>query len=294
MSASHARARRLDGLTTGLSLAIAGAGVVGTFVVAVATPVNVIGALWALAYSTGAARWAGAELQRAATIQESLDVALFDLPWNSVLVGEPVGAPEISRLNARYRGRDDMIYNYYEIRDFPPPYDVLACQMMNLGWGARVRRRFAQVLLTLVICWAGAGVLVGALTAVTVAHLLLTWYVPSLGGLMLGLDLIRRQYGVVNERNRVLQLLRTTAMASTQADHPHTDEHLRALARQVQDAIFLTRVSCPRVPDWFFFQRRKSDRLDFAADMDELGLVIARRGRSTARPTREDAGHEQA
>lgn len=277
MSASHARARRLDSISTALSLAIAGAGIVGTFVMPIANAVTAVGGLWALAYAMGLSRFTDAELKRAATIQEMFDVQLYGLPWNSILAGDPLRASEISGLSARYRGRDDMIENYYEIADsLRPPFDVLACQMMNLGWGARVRRRFARLILVFVGGWTVAGVVIGAVAHVTVAQLVLTWYIPSLAALMLGLDIHRRQSLVVNERQRVLQQLRSSLESLARKTHLVSDDEIQALARHVQDVIFLTRVSCPRVPDWFFFSRRPSDRVDFAADMHELQSLLAR------------------
>jgi hypothetical protein len=34
----------------------------------------------------------------------------------------------------------------YEVTALPRPLDVLACQIQSLGWGARVRQRYAAVL----------------------------------------------------------------------------------------------------------------------------------------------------
>jgi predicted pore-forming effector associated with SMODS systems len=271
MSASHWRAQRLDTASTAVSIIIAALGVMGTFVPAVSMQVTAIGAVWALTYSTGLATWTGAELRRAAKIQEEFDVRLFRIAWNDVLAGDRIEPPEINQLSARFRGRTDIILDYYEIPDLHPPYDIIACQMMSLGWGARVRRRFAQAILVLLFTWLAAGIVLGVFADVTIGRLLLGWYVPSLGGLMLGLDMFRRQRGVVDERQRVLQLLRRRVAAMLeQSPGPDIEQSLLTLARQVQDSIFLTRVACPRVPDWFFLRFRATDSADFAADMDEL------------------------
>jgi hypothetical protein len=276
MSASHGRAQRLDVASTALSVLVAASGLVATFVADVATPVTAIGALWALAYSTGLGTWTDAELRRAARIQEMFDIRLYGLGWNPVVAGEAVSAPEVSRLSSRFHGRDDMIRDYYEIPDFPNPYDILACQMMNLGWGARVRLRFAYSILAVILAWSVACAVIGAIADLTVAKLLLELYVPSLGGLMLGLDMFRRQREVVEERERVLQHLRKrVAAAAREPRSIAVEDRLRSLARQVQDAIFLTRISCPRVPNWFFLRFRTTDRIDFVADMEELQSMIS-------------------
>jgi hypothetical protein len=278
MSASHVRAQRLDATTTVISILVAASGIVGTLVASAAMPITVVGGLWALAYSTGFASWTGSELSRAATIQEMFDARLFSLPWNAVVAGEEVHASEVSRLSKRYRGREDMIVDYYEIpRTLVRPYDVMACQMQNLGWGGRVRRRFAFTILVCLCIWCAAGIVVGGLAGVTVAQLVLSWYVPSLGGLMLGLDMFRKQYATVTERHRVLRLVQTAVASSAQQPILDVIDGLLVLARQVQDAIYLTRVSTPRVPDWFFLRFRASDRIDFQAAVDELEQVLWRR-----------------
>jgi hypothetical protein len=275
MSVSHARVRRLDSVSTSVSIVVALSGLVGTFVNAAATPITIVGALWALIYSTGLGTWTGNELVRAATLQEMLDVRLFSLPWNTVLAADQVGAQEISRLSKRYEGRDDMIRDYYEIPDLPRPYDILACQQQNLGWGARVRRRYAYSILVLVWLWTCTGVAIGALADLTIGDVLLSWYVPSLGALMLGLDIFRAQRDVAAERHRVLDLVRTAVATHAHATTtPVIMTELLVLARQAQDAIFLTRRHTPRVPDWFFLRFRTSDRTDFQAAMEELDRML--------------------
>ncbi|MGI5164283.1 S-4TM family putative pore-forming effector [Spirillospora sp. CA-253888] len=272
MAVSHARVQLLENLRMLVSVLVATAGLVATFVSSIAPTVTVIGVLWALAYTAGLAGWAGRELKRAALLQEGFDVRLFELPWNSTLAGEQVNPQEVSRLAARYQGGDGPIRDYYEIPHLPSPYDVLACQLQNLGWGARVRRRYADVLVGALVCWVVAGVVTGALTQVTLGQLLTRWYIPALGALLLGLEVARGQRTVAAERERVLTLVRSRiAQGGPDAD-------LLVLARQVQDVLLLTRYRVPRVPDWFFAQFKSADRRDFQAAMDDLVATLQARG----------------
>ncbi len=275
MSVSHKHARHLDAVSTLVSVVVAGSGFVATLVPAAATSITLVGALWALIYSAGLATWTGSELIRGATLQEMFDTQLFAIAWNHVIAPEPLGAHEISRLSKRYRGREDMVENYYEIPDLPRPFDVLACQLQNLGWGARVHLRYAYSVLALVWLWGIAGVAVGALAGLTIAQVLLSWYVPSLGAIMLGLDIFRNQRDVSVARQRVLRVVRR-AIATT-AHAPMTAaamSELTVLARQTQDAIYLTRRHTPRVPDWYFLRFRSSDAIDFRAEMDDLSRAL--------------------
>lgn len=280
VSVSHRRVQRLDAISMAVSIFAAVSGLVGTFVEPrVATPATIVGALWALAYSTGLATWTGNELKRAATLQEMFDVRLFSIPWNTVIAPEPLRPQEVSALSKRFRGREDMVSDYYEIPDLPRPYDVLACQQQNLGWGSRIRRRYCYSILVAVCGWSLAGVTIGGLADLKVADVLLNWYVPSLGALMLGVDIFRAQREVADRRDHVLGILRArvaaaAAEARTQDSTPSAEDNLVPLARQVQDVLFLTRQDAPRVPDWFFLRFRANDRMDFRAAMDELELML--------------------
>jgi hypothetical protein len=276
MSASHVRARRLDALTAGLSLVIALAGMASTVVTSITSVVTAVGAIWAFGNAVGVARLAEVELRRAVVIQEMFDRSLFGIPWNTVLAGNPVGAPEISRLSARYRGHDDMVHHYYEARALPAPLDVLTCQIVNLGWGARVRRRLVRIVAAVLTAWSAAGLLLGVLTDMSIGQILLRWYVPSLSGVMLGLDVIRCQVQAVRERSRLrgcAQKAMADLVAASHGVGPVTDD-LSRVVQQLQDAIFIVRTRCPRVPDWIFMRSRARDRADFGADVDAMERVL--------------------
>lgn len=282
ISASHKRAQHLASGGTTVSIVVAATGFIGIFTKFGVTSVTIVGALWALLYSTGLTSWANKERERAAKLQEMFDVELFSLGWNPLLAGEQIGAHEVNRLSQQYRGRLDMVLDYYEIPDLPRPFDVLACQQQNLGWGARVHRRYAFTVLACVCAWSAAGLVLGSLASLTVTEVLLRWYIPSLGALMLGLSIFRQQNDVTRERQRVLGLLtsRIDAVVANSVT-PAVAADLLQLARQIQDAIFLARHSASRVPDWFFLRYRANDRADFRAAMDELERRVGGSRRST-------------
>ncbi|MDG4802672.1 S-4TM family putative pore-forming effector [Micromonospora sp. WMMD980] len=272
MSVCHSRAQRLDALRTSVSVVIAGAGAVVAFIGVSATAVTALGALWAVVNAFGLATWSRGQLRRAATIQEMFDVDLFGLPWNEVAAGKRVTAPEISRLDRAFRGTERYLRDYYEIPELPAPYDVLACQQQSLGWGARLRRRYAYTVLAAVAAWAATGVVYGVLAGLTVAHLLLAWFVPSLGALLLGVEIYRGQRDVAVERDRATAVLHDHITSAIRDPSAATD--LLGLARQVQDLLFRTRCGQPRVPDWFFRRFHAADRVDFQSTMTGLDHLL--------------------
>jgi len=272
MSTSHARAQRLEALRLYLSAAIAVLGLFATLFSAIATVVTIIGGLWALIHSIGLLSWTRKEVERAALLQEMFDVQLFRLPWNAVLAGDPLAPEEVSKMARGFRGRENEIRDYYEVPDLPRPFDVLACQEQNLSWGARIRQRYAFAVLMLVILWSAAGVLLGSLLGVEVADLVLRFYVPSLGALMMGLEIYHAQQLTAVTRLRILPVVHgqiTQAMT-----HSGTHRDLMIFARQVQDVIFQTRTAHTRVPNYFFLRYRLQDRLDFQQSMRELSQLV--------------------
>jgi hypothetical protein len=290
MSVCHARAQQLDNLRMVLSILIGVAGAVVAITGVSSTVVTAIGALWALANAVGLGAWSRGQLGRAAVLQEMFDVRLFGLSWNGVATGDEVSAAEVSRLHRAYRGDETYLRDYYEVPHLPAPYDVLACQQQNLGWGARIRRRYAHVVLGGTALWAVLGVVFGVTAGLTVSQLLLQWYVPSLGALLLGLEIYRSQRDVATERERALAVVQARITATIELCGEAATAELLVLARQVQDLIFRSRLRQARVPDWFFRRFHLADRHDFQAAMSTLthqlqgaGLVApAGTGRSAA------------
>ncbi|MGB2567644.1 S-4TM family putative pore-forming effector [Micromonospora citrea] len=277
MSVCHARAQRLDGLRMYLSIAVCVAGAVVAFTGVSATAVTAVGALWAVANAVGLASWSNGQIRRAATLQEMFDVDLFGLPWNTVAAGERIGPHEVSRLDRRYRGGEVYLRDYYEIPDLPAPYDVLACQQQNLGWGARLRRRYAYTVLGGVAAWVSVGVVFGVVAELTVAQLLLQWFVPSLGALLLGLEIYRGQRDVAVDRDRAMSILQDRITSAVRRPHdPAAEAELLTLARQVQDLILHSRRGQARVPDWFFRRFHAADRVDFQSTMASLAELLNR------------------
>lgn len=281
MTVAHRNVQRLEGGRILASILVAMTSILAAAVPAMTATVAAVGAGWALLQGLGIAVWIQRGLARAATVQELFDVTLFGIEWNLVAAGSPPPPAEISSLARRYRGPEDLIGGYYEIhsvRDLPWPRDVLACQIQNLHWGARIRRRFAGSVLAVLIGWPLAGVLVGVCLRMPIDRLLVIWFVPALGVLLAASDLYRRQRDTTATRARVLALVTGRLQSNHQQSSPAAD--LAVLARQVQDVLFATRRTQARVPDWFFLHFRPRDRVDFQREVADLA-----RPAGTGQPT---------
>ncbi len=237
MTSAHNQVQRLEAVRLAISVLVALTSVFAAARPGLATVVAALGAGWALFNGLGVSAWIQGGTARAALLQELFDVTLFRMEWNAIAAGDPPSAAEVSRFARRYRGPDDVIVDYYEIRDFqdlPAPFDVLACQVQNLHWGTRIRRRFAGLVLALVIGWPLTGMIVGVLLRTPVDQLLLIWFLPALGALLMASELYRRQRDAAASRTRVLGLVQRRI--ADRLTRPGPPDDLLVLARQVQDS----------------------------------------------------------
>ncbi|WP_432193091.1 S-4TM family putative pore-forming effector [Streptomyces sp. bgisy027] len=269
VAAAHLRNQRAQTLSLSVSIALAVAGLLTGSGSRYGTVITLGGTLWAALYMGVMAPWAERYLRIAATLQEMFDVDVLGLPWNNVAVGNRIGDDEVSRLSRRFRGGEDRLRGYYLVVDAAAPYDVLFCLEQNLAWGSRIRLRFAQLMLGVLVLWSTAGVLVTLASGATVSRLVAGWFVPSLGLLLLCLEMYRTQMASIQERLRVLGLVRAVIDDPT-SPVIATPATLTRFARQVQDTLYQMRRLQPRLPTWYFRRYHDQDKEDFQVRMQEL------------------------
>jgi hypothetical protein len=148
---------------------------------------------------------------------------------------------------------------------------VFICQEQNLGWDARLRRRWARLLLGAVIAWTLLGVLVGYLADLTVAETVARWYLPAAAALLLGIDSYRTQRDIAAERERIIPLIQTEIdRAQPPPLRAGEQQRLCKTAREIQDVILATRKQAVRVPEWFYARFRQADEQDFQTNANQL------------------------
>ncbi|WBB94467.1 S-4TM family putative pore-forming effector [Verrucosispora sp. WMMC514] len=269
IAVAHLYNQRAQALSIGVSIALAVGGLLTGPGSRYGAAVALIGAIWAAVYKGVMAPWSERYLRIAATLQEMFDADLLGLPWNRVAIGDRIGHDEVSRLSRRFRGDEDRLGGYYLVASAAAPYDLLFCLEQNLAWGSRVRFRFAQMMLGVLVLWSATGVLLTLAAGATVSRLVVGWFVPSLGLLLLCLDMYRTQMASIRERLRVLGLVRAVI------DDPSspviaTPAALTFFARQVQDTLYHMRQLQPRLPVWYFQRYHDQDKSDFQIRMQEL------------------------
>lgn len=269
-SVLYRRAQRIEAARATVCLLLAGAGAVAAFTTGSAATIAFLGGAWALVMVAGMVPWTRQLNKRAAAFQELFDVELFGLTWNATAAGPKPTPYERNRVARGFpASRVGRLRNWYvDTAGVPYPYDVLLCQQQNLGWDARLRRRWAHTLMSLIVLWAATGLAVGYLGGLTVSEVLLSWFVPSLGALVLGFESYRGQVDLAAERERVAPLVQR---ALDRAGRPaETTRRILATAREIQDIILVTRRQPGRVPDWFYARFRDADEQDFQTSADAV------------------------
>ncbi|NEA24728.1 S-4TM family putative pore-forming effector [Actinomadura bangladeshensis] len=274
-AAVHAKALRVETSRVAISLLLAISGILAAFIRGTAPPIAIAGALWAVALAVGINPWVKGLAKNAAILQEMFDVELFGLPWNKTICGNPLAHYEYVELARKFPVRGQRLERlrdwYVNVNEIPQPYDVLFCQLQNLVWDARLRRRWARIVLTSILSWIVLGILVGYIADLSVKETLIGWYLPAMGAFLLGLDNYRGQLEISSERERVAQLVHSELDRAKRPPLSKAElRELRKSAREIQDVILVTRKHTARVPDWFYRRYRPGDESDFQASAETL------------------------
>lgn len=270
-AASHQQGQRIEALRVTVAVGLAIGGVIVTLTGHGRPAWSIIGALWfgisAFILKSAAEKTA----RQGALLQEMFDTTLFYLPWRSTVAGDPVPEPEVARLARKLprRGAKEgrILSGWYDpTGGIHHPYDVLVAQEQNLGWDARLRRRYSHCVLAAAIVWSLIGLAAGMVIAnATVTDTLLSFFVPSLAGYQIAFEIWSGQQRVATERDRLAKIVNTELRQARRGPISADDWcRLRELTRNVQDGVLSTRFDVSRVPEWFYKRYRNNDESDFA------------------------------
>ena len=270
-AASHQRGQLIEAIRVNAAVALAIAGIVVTLVGHGRSVVSIVGAAWFVISAFFLRRAAATTARHGALLQEMFDTSLFYLPWRSTVAGDPVPEPDVAQLARRLRpgcAKDQRIRaGWYDPTDgVQYPYDVLIAQEQNLGWDARLRRRYAALVVAAAVIWSALGLAAGMLIAnATIVGTLLSFFIPSLAIYQIALEIWSGQQRVSAERQRLTQEVTSELRKAQPGAITDAEWHrLREVARNIQDGIMRTRLDVSRVPEWFYRHYRNQDELDFA------------------------------
>jgi hypothetical protein len=270
-AASHQRGQLIEAIRVNAAVTLAVAGIVVTLLGHGRSVVSIMGAAWFVVSAFFLRRAAATTARQGALLQEMFDTSLFHLPWRSTVAGDLVPEPDVAQLARKLRpgcAKDQRIRaGWYDPTDgVQSPYDVLIAQEQNLGWDARLRRRYAALVVTAAVIWSGLGLVAGMLIAnATIVGTLLSFFIPSLAIYQIALEIWTGQQRVSAERQRLTQEVTAELRKAQPGAITDAEWHrVREVARNIQDGIMRTRLDVSRVPEWFYRHYRSRDELDFA------------------------------
>ena len=196
----------------------------------------------------------GRKREEAAAIQQDFDCYVLDIAWPDHLgVARPTEDRVrvlTNRAQAAGVAREGLT-DWYGPDNVPvgPVEARLHCQRVNCHWDSRLREEWIRVVWLTVAALVLAGVAVGVAMETTLLEVVLG--VAAVIRLLAWLLLEQRAQSVA--RNRMDNLHRYLSRAEADGGPTTMSE-----VRLVQAAIFEHRRSCPTVPDWYYWMRRKA------------------------------------
>jgi hypothetical protein len=182
---------------------------------------------------------------RAAATQEQFDTEVFQLPWNNLHADRP-SQHAVARAALRYKGGRDKNW-YSDTKGIHRPFDVLACQATNFGWGARMHQLWAWFLCLMAL--------------VSLVLLIVAWRALDLNGEEGLTSLVIPALGPYKELGEQIRENFYAAALKESAETKLSDLWTRGMKqeqlptledlRSVQDKALYIRQSNPYVPDWF-------------------------------------------
>lgn len=270
-AASHQRGQLTEAVRVSAACALAVAGIAVTLAGHGRPAVSIAGAAWFAVSAFFLRKAASSTARQGALLQEMFDTELFYLPWRSTVAGDEVPPPEVARLARRLpegsKKDQRILAGWYDpTGGVHYPYDVFIAQEQNLGWDARLRRRYAALVVTAAVAWSGLGLAAGMLIAnATIVSTLLSFFIPSLAIYQIALEIWAGQTRVTAERERLNHAVNAELRNAQPGPISDTERRrARKAARDIQDGILRTRLDASRVPEWFYRHYRTQDELDFA------------------------------
>lgn len=197
---------------------------------------ELVGAVLTLVSALMLTSMEASRVKQAATVQEQLDVHLFQLPWNETLVGHEVAPELINSAANEYKSGDNKIRDWYpDLGGVPYPKDALLCQRTNLMWGVRLQSTYAYTLLGVTAGYFLLGVLIGILKQESLVAYLVALLVPSLPALLEAIDIYKRH--TESAREKADLLAHVEALIKDKKRPPRLVEE----CRRVQDSIYMMR-----------------------------------------------------
>lgn len=197
-----------------------------------------------------------------AKIQELFDIGLFNLDWNSLVVGDRPDSEKIFSYSKKYKAKNnlDNLKNWYsmEISNLETNSAVVVCQRTNIWWDVSLREKLFWILLAgliiltlfiVLIFSRDTVILFSTLFSLLPLYETLGDYVKSQRASIIKIKDLKSKLESLIEKIVGGQTITTTELRTT------------------QDEIFRHRSTCLFVPDsfYFFFRDKQENEMNYSA-----------------------------
>lgn len=193
------------------------------------------------------------DCKRGARVQEQFDTEVLKLEWNQLVAGKRVDAEDVRSIATGPipEGERRRLIDWYEpvISRLSLELGRLICQRTNLAYDMRVRKKYAAILIWMVVFLFVGLALAGLWQGLTWRDLILTMGVPVLPFAAYVLREYRKQHDTI-ETLATLKSEQEKMWDKALAGASAAD--LTVMSRALQDAIYRHRASNPLVFDWLY------------------------------------------
>lgn len=188
--------------------------------------------------------------KKGAKIQENFDTFVFNLSWNSVLIGSKESEEDIVELSSKCQSNISELENWYTGLEAPDEnVNVLIAQRTNICWTAKQKKHFKNILLIILIILIVSFITIAFIFNFTVVDFFITMIFP---GITLFTYLIKN-YLELREQEDELERLSNYIETLIVQNNPTTKD-----LRNVQDAIFIyVRLPNHIVPDFLYNKSKR-------------------------------------
>lgn len=208
-------------------------------------------------------------LRRAARIAEQFDCDVLQLPWNAFIADKKLDHEDIAAAADAYPRNakaQSVLRDWYPsaVKRAPLHIARIICQLANLRYDAKLRRRYAMFLCVFPVLVAIAAVVAWSSLGLTFQDVVLSVFAPATPATIWALREVLRHSDAAAAQERI-----KNAVDAVWAGVKTLDVAAATLkAREFQDAIFLRRVSSPLIfPIVYHLLRDKmEDQMNKGAD----------------------------
>lgn len=207
-----------------------------------------------------------------ARTQELFDSELLELEWNMFRAETKPDSEDLLQAASKFKKRSgmDRLRDWYPPAacELPLPLARLVCQRANTWWDANLRKKYAIVLIVILVLIIASVFMISFLAGHTVEEMVLSVYAPIAPAVLWSFREIGRQHKAADALDKLranVEQLWSTSLSGN-LDRVNLD----IKSRQIQDSIFDGRVGNPLIFDWINRLVRPTQQVSMNAKAGEL------------------------